>query len=113
MFCYVSDFPPFSSCVPIWNFFYSALFLALNHCCYDFSEQLEAFFKYILKLEYTEKPDYNRIKQWFKDGLKKNGAADDGKSVIFTSPAPKKKGKAATNDEQLVNGDKKRVCFLN
>ena len=45
-----------------------------------------------------EKPNYDRIKKWFRDALKMTGYPDDGKSVHFDVRSP---GKKATVDKVL------------
>eukprot|EP00794_Sanderia_malayensis_P020159 gene20159-22134_t len=67
--------------------------------------QLENFFKHIIKLEYTEKPDYDRIKQWFKDGLRSSGCSDDGKSVIFVPSSSPKRGRKTMKRSSAVLND--------
>jgi len=59
-------------------------------------EQLKNFFKYVNKLEYTERPDYDQVKKWFRDALKKTEHPDDGKSVHFDAFAPGKKAAVGT-----------------
>ena len=67
--------------------------------------QLEEFFKYINKIDYTEKPDYAKIKKWFCDALKNIGHADDGKSVYFAKSSTEKKGPGL----KVANGSTKKV----
>ena len=45
--------------------------------------EVQKFLEYIITLEYDQEPDYHYIKKLFRDGLKKHGAADDGRSVKF------------------------------
>ena len=45
--------------------------------------EVQKFLEYVITLEYDQEPDYHYIKKLFKDGLKKHGAADDGRSVKF------------------------------
>ena len=46
--------------------------MPINELCKDYPEEFQKYFNYVRKLEYEEDPDYNMIKNLFKDILKKS-----------------------------------------
>ena len=58
-------------------------------------DELEEYFKYIVKLGYDQQPDYNKLRKIFQDGLRKRRLSDDGQGVIF---------KSGQDSEKLSNG---------
>ena len=49
------------------------------------------YMQLVNKLNYDEKPDYNKIRTIFEAGLKQAGCKDDGKSVhLPTGKSPRK-----------------------
>ena len=49
--------------------------------------EIQRYLEYISSLKYQQEPDYEHIRKLLKDGLKRRGFTDDGKSVKFTPPA--------------------------
>lgn len=45
--------------------------------------EIQRYLEYVSSLEYEQEPDYEHIRKLLKDGLKKRGCTDDGKSVKF------------------------------
>ena len=71
------------------------------------------------KLDYTQKPDYDRLRKILRDGLKERGFSDDGKSVIFptggessgsATSSPRKRGRKPADAEEAMNGDAKATA---
>lgn len=66
------------------------------HCCFQsiqffiplfFVEPIAAFLKYVTKLKYDEKPDYEKCRKFFSDGLKALGKANSGDLEFKVSSA--------------------------
>lgn len=81
---------------------------------------LQDFLELVNKLEYDEKPDYDKIRKMFRAGLKKSGVTDDGKSIYLPTGSGARKslrksqssatpirGRAALNDLGAENSPKK------
>ncbi|KAK2568843.1 Serine/threonine-protein kinase VRK1 [Acropora cervicornis] len=49
--------------------------------------EIQRYLEYVSSLKYQQEPDYEHIRKLLKDGLKRRGFTDDGKSVKFTPPA--------------------------
>lgn len=49
--------------------------------------KIQRYLEYVSSLKYQQEPDYEHIRELLKDGLKRRGFTDDGKSVKFTPPA--------------------------
>lgn len=64
--------------------------------------EIQKYLEYITTLEYEEEPNYECIRKLFKDGLKKRGCTDDGKSVKFSSATASSPSTSAT--AELCNG---------
>ena len=47
--------------------------------------EMQKYLQYINTLEYEQEPDYEHLRKLFKDGLKKRGCTDDGRTVKFKS----------------------------
>ena len=54
-----------------------------------FTEEMQQFLDYVSKLSYTDRPDYNKCRQFFKNAMKKNGFTDD-KLQLQSSASPVK-----------------------
>ncbi|XP_015754496.1 PREDICTED: serine/threonine-protein kinase VRK1-like isoform X1 [Acropora digitifera] len=55
--------------------------------CGNHPVEIQRYLEYVSSLKYQQEPDYEHIRKLLKDGLKKRGCTDDGKSVKFTPPA--------------------------
>ena len=64
--------------------------------------EIQKYLEYITTLEYEQEPNYECIRKLFKDGLKKRGCTDDGKSVEFSSATASSPSTSAT--AELCNG---------
>ena len=92
---------------------FASLFCLICVLFFIILEQLKNFFKYVNKLEYTERPDYDQVKKWFRDALKKTEYPDDGKSVHFDAFAPGKKAAVGTTVKARSPGKSmKRVRII-
>lgn len=70
--------------------------------------EIQKYFEYINLLKYQQEPDYEHVRKIFKDGLKKRGCTDDGKSVKFTSSrvgSPVASAAAAASGEECNGHD--------
>ncbi|CAH1792888.1 unnamed protein product [Owenia fusiformis] len=86
---------------------------SLMSACFPEGEKPDEIQKYLemtTKLEYTEKPDYNKLRSLFTTALKKMSTSDDGKFDFKAVKSPIKKSRkrksAAGNDE--MDSTKKR-----
>ena len=62
-------------------------------CTLVFTEEMQQFLDFVSKLSYTDRPDYNKCRQFFKNAMKKNGYTDD-KLQLQASASPVKVNKA-------------------
>lgn len=58
------------------------------------SDPISAYFKYVTKLKYDEKPDYEKCRKEFVNGLKSLGKSNSG-DLEFKSTSPQKKASLA------------------
>ena len=71
--------------------------------------------KYIVKLDYDQEPDYNKLRKIFQDGLRKRRYTDDGKTVKFTAGElldSKKKGSVEEKESDKSSADKVIIGHL-
>ena len=73
--------------------------------------------KYIVKLDYDQEPDYNKLRKIFQDSLRKRRFTDDGKTVKFTSgelldSKPMKKGSVEEKESDKSSPDKVIISHL-
>jgi hypothetical protein len=55
------------------------LLTGIQYHKFPFVDEISKFLNFISKLGYEEKPDYNKYKTLFRDGLKKLGVKDEWK----------------------------------
>ncbi|XP_056021256.1 serine/threonine-protein kinase VRK1-like [Ostrea edulis] len=86
---------------------------ALMRACFSKGEshgEISKFLTLILKLGYEEKPDYNKYKTLFKDGLKKLGVKDEWKLHLpVAGTSAKKSVKRKSEEASECSTPKKKV----
>lgn len=86
---------------------FSFCFLLISHILIAFVEPIVAFLKYVTKLKYDEKPDYEKCRKFFLDGLKALGKTNSGdlefKFASSSTIAAKKPASAAAAASSAVS----------
>ena len=68
---------------------------------------LQKYLEAVRSLEYDSEPDYTALRTILKDGLKKAGHTDDGKSVILPKPESTRGKRRSTADSGLPSPNKR------
>lgn len=81
----------------------------LNNSIRTFTEPIAAFLKYVTKLKYDEKPDYERYRKLFVDGLKALGKANSGELEFKVSSSSSSSAAAAAKKVSPLKEQRPKV----